>query len=218
MTKGGVKRATRRLDEPRPESDLRNHGVGRRLGGGLCGASLHRGGLPVMLAAMQDYILTFVGPDRRGLVEQLAGAVTAAGGNWLESRLVHLGGQFAGVARVALPAGGAEAVRRAAGEVEAQHITLTPAGASGNDAAPAVTLEVVGHDRPGIVRQIAAAVARHGGNVEELHSTVTSAPMSGEPLFRAVLRLSGLAAPAGLRAELEDLASDLMVDVVLTES
>ena len=171
-----------------------------------------------MLAPMQDYILTFVGPDRRGLVEQLAGAVTAAGGNWLESRLVHLGGQFAGVARVALPAGGPDLVRAAGGEAAAQHLTLTPAGSAGGDAPPAVTLEVIGQDRPGIVRQIAAAVARHGGNVEELHSTVTSAPMSGEPLFRAVLRLSGLTAPAALRAELESLAADLMVDAVLTES
>ena len=42
-------------------------------------------------------IVTIVGPDRPGLVNLISDRVTALGGNWLESRMANLAGQFAGV-------------------------------------------------------------------------------------------------------------------------
>ena len=48
-------------------------------------------------------VLTIIGTDRPGLVQLVAGRVADHGGNWLESRLCHLGGQFAGIARVEVP-------------------------------------------------------------------------------------------------------------------
>ncbi len=48
-------------------------------------------------------VLTVLGPDRAGLVKSIAEAVTAHHGNWQESRMVHLAGQFAGLAHVSLP-------------------------------------------------------------------------------------------------------------------
>src|SRR5580658_9035088 len=45
-------------------------------------------------------VMTIIGPDRTGLVESVAQAVAAQGGNWLESRMCHLGGEFAGILRV----------------------------------------------------------------------------------------------------------------------
>ena len=38
--------------------------------------------------------MTVIGPDRTGLVETIAGLVTEHGGNWLESRMCRLGGEF----------------------------------------------------------------------------------------------------------------------------
>jgi len=81
----------------------------------------------------------------------------------------------------------------------------------------AARLELVGQDRPGIVRQISGVLAAHGVNVEELTTGTESAPMSGGLLFRAAAEVS---LPAGVRletvrAELEQIAADLMVDVVL---
>jgi len=49
-------------------------------------------------------VLTLIGPDRPGLVESVAARVAAHGGNWLESRMAHLAGQFAGILRVEVPA------------------------------------------------------------------------------------------------------------------
>ena len=80
-------------------------------------------------------------------------------------------------------------------------------------------LEIVGDDRPGIVRQITRALANQGVNVEELSTECVSAPMSGEMLFKARARL-GIPARcdvAALRAELEKTAGDLMVDISFAE-
>ena len=55
---------------------------------------------------MPNLVLTLIGPDRPGLVEAVAQPIAANGGNWLESRMAHLGGKFAGILRVDVPADG----------------------------------------------------------------------------------------------------------------
>jgi glycine cleavage system regulatory protein len=87
--------------------------------------------------------------------------------------------------------------------------------------APVTVLEVVGQDRPGIVRQISEALARFKVNVEELETERSSAAMSGEMLFKARARLSipPTCDLGKLRDTLERIAADLIVDVTLaTES
>jgi glycine cleavage system regulatory protein len=166
-------------------------------------------------------ILTIAGLDRPGLVERVAAAVAAGGGNWLESRLIHLGGHFAGVVRVDVPPAAHEALRSALAAMAADGLTVTavPASAALVASSREVTLSVTGLDHPGIVSHIASAVACAGLNVEEFTSEVTSAPMSGEPLFTAVIRLTGPASvdlPA-LTTALETLSEELMVEITLTE-
>ena len=78
-------------------------------------------------------------------------------------------------------------------------------------------LHLVGQDRPGIVREIAQVLANRGVNVEELHTECQSAPMSAEVLFVATakLRVSDELGINDLRSALEQIASDLMVDITL---
>src|SRR5687767_2675806 len=54
-----------------------------------------------MLATL---VMTVIGADRPGLVQMVAVRVADHGGNWLESRMCRLGGQFAGILRVEVPA------------------------------------------------------------------------------------------------------------------
>lgn len=77
----------------------------------------------------------------------------------------------------------------------------------------------MGQDHPGIVRDVAQVLARRGINIEELTTERSSAPMSSEMLFSAKARLQVPAELdlAGLRADLERLAHDLMVDLTLIE-
>jgi glycine cleavage system regulatory protein len=171
---------------------------------------------------MTSLVLTLIGPDRPGLVEAVAEVIAAHGGNWLESRMAHLAGKFAGVLRAEVPADRVAAVTEALTRLEGRGLRVLAEVAAG--AAPAVDrrpmeLEVVGLDRPGIVREISQLLARHAVNVEELRTDRTSAPMSGEMLFRAVARVHVPAAAdlAGLRAGLERVANDLVVEIRLAD-
>ncbi len=131
-------------------------------------------------------VMTVIGPDRTGLVESVARLIADHGGNWLESRMCRLGGEFAGLVRVTLPKAQRQALETALGNLSGLTIVVRGADAAPS-AAPAilVALEVVGQDRPGIVREITRALSAQDINVEELATECISAPMSGEPLFQA---------------------------------
>ena len=170
---------------------------------------------------MQTLVMTIIGDDRPGLVDTLSSRIADSGGNWLESRMSHLAGQFAGILRVQVADEGAAALQASMAELADQGLLVTVrASASeeiGGTGVTTVRLDLVGQDRPGIVRKIARAIAARGINVEELQTGCESAPMSGEPLFKINAKLG---MPAGLsmaelQAEIEEIASDLMVDVSL---
>jgi glycine cleavage system regulatory protein len=166
-------------------------------------------------------VMTIISPDRTGLVEAVARVVADHDGNWLESRMCRLGGEFAGILRVEIPAGKKTPLLAALQQLQTNGLQIViredaPVAAL---AGRQTRLEVIGADRPGIVRQIASALARAGVNVEEFSSEVASAPMSGETLFKAVARLH---LPVGcdlaaLKQELEKIAADLLVDVSFAE-
>ena len=163
---------------------------------------------------MASLVLTVIGPDRPGLVRTLATAVAAHGGSWLESRMARLAGQFAGIVLVEAPDSLVDALRALEGEglrivVQDSMAPVTPA------AGERLILEVVGNDRPGIVRDVTQVLAECGVNIEELTTDVGSASFSGETIFKAIatLRAPSAGAVEAARAGLERLGNDLMVDV-----
>ena len=168
---------------------------------------------------MDPLVLTVIAPDQPGLVEKLAQCVAEQGGNWLESRMARMAGQFAGILRVAVPAERHQALEQALLGLSSQgiRVLLAPSGAEPGGERQPIYLELVGNDRPGIVRDITRLLSEHGINVESLTTEVLSAPMSSEPLFRAEAQLG---VPSGvplhlLREHLEALADDLMVELNL---
>jgi glycine cleavage system regulatory protein len=172
---------------------------------------------------MTSLVLTLLGPDRPGLVETVADVIAGNGGNWLESRMAHLAGKFAGVLRAEVPPDKVDAVMQALRKLEARGLKIV-AEAAGAEAEPAdqkaMNLELVGLDRPGIVKEISQLLAQQGVNVEELTTDRSSAPMSGEMLFHARARVHIPASTdlARLRSGLERLANDLVVEIRLDPS
>ena len=166
-------------------------------------------------------VVTVIGDDRPGIVEQLSEQVVAAGGNWEESRMARLGGKFAGLLRVSVDAERADALAAGLVGLRAGGLTVVAerSGTPGAGAFRTFALQIFGSDQPGIVRDIARVLAQHGVNIEDLETEVTSAPMSGETLFRAYaqLRIPAATSPEELRRVLENLATDVMVDVTLAE-
>ena len=167
-------------------------------------------------------VMTVIGQDRPGLVDSVAGLVAEHGGNWLESRMSRLGGQFAGILRVEVPGEKEQALVAALQRLESRGLTVVVQPDQPEpSAAPASVsvLEIVGQDRPGIVREISHALASFGVNVEELQTECASAAMSGETLFKARARLSIPASSnaAEIRQKLEKIAADLIVEITLAE-
>jgi glycine cleavage system regulatory protein len=169
---------------------------------------------------MEDLVLTLIGPDRPGLVESLAKRVAAHRGNWVESRMAHLAGQFAGILRVEVPAEDVHSLQAGLAELESEGLRVVAATGARPVAAEmrAMELQAVGQDHPGIVRDIAEVLLRHGVNIEELATDQVSAPMTGGLLFSAKARIHvRVGTDVGrLRGDLEKIADDLMVDLALT--
>jgi glycine cleavage system regulatory protein len=166
-------------------------------------------------------VITVIGKDRPGLVEAVAVAVADHGGSWVESQMSRLAGQFAGILSVSVPEARVEELREALLALGAGGLRVHVE--RGEDESPdegrAMTLELVGGDRPGIIRKVSEALAAQGVNVEELSTECEGAPWSGDTLFRANARLRAPLSlrPERLRESLEALGADLMVDITISE-
>jgi glycine cleavage system regulatory protein len=171
----------------------------------------------------QHFVMTIIGGDRPGLVERVAETVAKHGGNWLESRMCRLGGEFAGILRVSISSSAMASLETELRLLEKEGLSLAIRRDQLKQEPIArqqfTLLEIIGHDRPGIVRGISKALASYGINVEELRTVRESAPMSGEMLFKANARLH---VPAQvdmnqLREQLERIAADMVIDISLSE-
>lgn len=167
-------------------------------------------------------VLTVVCDDRPGIVARLSHLIELHGGNWTESSMSSLAGKFAGILLARVPTEQSENLIQELRQLDSEGMQIT-AHRSTDLASVGETrdfvLELLGQDRPGIVRDITAILSRQGVNVLELDSSCESASMSGEMLFKAKARLR---VPEGvsrelLRAELEQLANELMVDISLQD-
>jgi len=165
-------------------------------------------------------ILTVIGDDRPGLVEELATAISTHGGNWLEASMSQLSGKFAGIVEVAVPAAEALELKTTLSGLKGLKVSVETAAAQKSAlAGRRLSLNLVGHDRIGIVREVSQVLASHAVNVEDLQTRTSSAPMSAEILFHCEAELT--ASPdfnaRELKAALEKLSDDLMVEIKLGE-
>jgi glycine cleavage system regulatory protein len=167
-------------------------------------------------------VLTVIGRDRPGLVSAVSETIAAGGGNWLDTRMARLAGQFAGMLLVAIAPDKADALVASLRQLEAQglHFVIEKSEEQTPDAGRTLRLELVGLDRPGIIRDISHVLASQNVNIAELESERVSGSFSGEAMFKAKARLT---LPDGLpleelRQSLEALAHELMVDLSLEDA
>ncbi len=165
---------------------------------------------------MTSVILTVVGSDRPGLTQALADAVLAAGGNWLESHLSRLGGKYVGSVLVELPQEGLARLEQAVREIDAAGLKVALVGADEDprtEGQPLI-LDLVGQDRPGIVREVTTVLAGLGVNIEDFATSRENSSMSGALLFRANARLMVPAgtSPEAVQQALERISGEIMVD------
>ncbi|GFM87365.1 glycine cleavage system protein R [Pseudomonas cichorii] len=168
---------------------------------------------------MNHLVVTVVAPDKPGQVERIAQCIADHGGNWLESRMSRMAGQFAGILRVGVSPESQDELIQALRvlTVHGIHVQLAESTAETLGSWKTISMQLVGNDRPGIVRDITRLLTGQGVNVESLSTDITPAPMSSELLFHAdaVLGVPLTLSLDDLQARLETLADDLMVELVL---
>ena len=159
-------------------------------------------------------ILTLSGADRPGLVEALAEVVRAQGGNWEESRMSRLAGQFAGVVHVTVPSEKLDALAAAVRNVEGLTVSLHH-GEAAPVSGESYELELIGADSEGIVSRISAALATVGVSIEELWTGREEAPHAGGMIFRAraTLRAPSSEVMDSVRDKIEKIAAEVMVEI-----
>jgi glycine cleavage system transcriptional repressor len=166
-------------------------------------------------------VLTAVGPDRVGIVDDIAGAVTRAGCNIEESKMAVLGGEFAVIMLVSGTAGSIETLCRSLpgmGEALSLHVECraTREPRAGEQGRPYV-LEAVSLDTPGIVHAVTAVLRGHAINIEDLETDTAAAPWTGAPMFRLKARLvvGPSTSIAALKDDLARLQKEHDLDIVL---
>jgi glycine cleavage system regulatory protein len=165
-------------------------------------------------------VLTVIGSDRPGLTKALAAAVLTAGGNWLESRLSLLGGLYVGSVLIDLKQDRFDALRAAVQAVDAEglEVRITSTVQEPGVAGEALHFTLVGQDRTGIVDQVTAVLSGLDANIESVETWVDAEPHSGAALFHmeASLRLPPTLHADRVQAALQDISSEIMVDIAVT--
>jgi glycine cleavage system regulatory protein len=172
---------------------------------------------------MQTHLVfTVIARDRQGLVERMADIVAGTGGNWIDSSMARLGGEFAGIVRIAVDGMRSDELVGKLQALSGDGIDITlrsdqtgaelPQGASAH-------LDLVSQDHPGILRDITHVLSEQGVSIEHLETEVVAGSMQGEALFKASadLRLPAGLEPSALSEALQETAADLMADVNLVD-
>nr|WP_136250354.1 ACT domain-containing protein [Ningiella ruwaisensis] len=164
---------------------------------------------------MQAMVLSVIGKDKPGLVEQISKCISDADGNWLKSSFCHLAGHFAGFVEVMLPKENHNQLIQACHALSNLQITLVPASIDDSSNDKLIRMSVTGNDRKGIVSEISQHLARLNISIQEMETNCDSAPNWGSPIFTADLVLAcGQDIDADdIRETIEQITDDLVVEL-----
>ncbi len=167
-------------------------------------------------------VLSGIGADQTGLVDEVAAFLAERGLNIEESRMAVLGGEFA---LILLASGENLSVKQLRKEIKGLEKSTGLSFSLKKTAAPRgkdqptlpFQLHAAGMDHPGIVHEITRIFHEKKINIESLETRVSAAPVSGTPVFSMKCTVS---VPADikisdLRHELEEAADDLNLDIEL---
>jgi glycine cleavage system transcriptional repressor len=164
-------------------------------------------------ARVNELAITVIGPDRTGIVADVAEALADLGANLSDSTMTRLRGHFAMTLICTGPT--AEAVEKALAPISADGRLLATVRAvqvevDADTAGEPYLVSVHGADRLGIVAAVTRVVAAAGGNITDLTTRLTG------PLYVLVAEVELPADMADeLAARLAVAADELGVDVTL---
>jgi len=175
------------------------------------------------METLHHAVLTAVGDDRPGLVDEVTLYITERGGNLEDSRMVNLRGQFAMMMLVAGSEAAMSRLQDGLGTLRRDsnvHAELRPADAGAAERTPALPfrLNTWAMDHPGLMQSVSHLLGELGVNIEKVDSSLRPAPYTNTPLFEMELVLSVPATThvAELREKLGELCDEMNIDWQLT--
>lgn len=163
---------------------------------------------------MNQLVVSFIGPDRPGLVDLLSNTIKQHQGNWQTSSMHHLSGFFAGVVEISITKQNAQALVTALNDMSELTCNIEVASPSNTVKQANLVLELTANDRAGIVQDISSVIHRQGGNLLKLVSTQDSAAHSGQVMFKAKAQVCiNEQHIDDIVSAIEGIADDIMVDI-----
>ena len=169
----------------------------------------------------KQLVLSALGEDKPGIIDELSRCVLNSGCSILDSRMTVLGGDFA----LLLQVGGnwnniARLENQLGGLEERLGLTITTRHCSDRkgrrDLLP-YGVDVVALDQPGIVYNLARFFSQRQINIQEMVTACYAAPHSGTPMFSVHLTVDIPAdiQIAALREEFMDFCDQLNLDAII---
>ncbi len=166
-------------------------------------------------------VISALGEDHPGIVNQLSKTILEHGCNIEDSRMTVLGGEFAAILLVEGKWNTLAKIENSLPELERQlGMTIiskrTGERASSRNLLP-YAVDVVSMDHPGIVNNLAGFFADRNINIEDMATSTYAAAHTGTPMFSVHMTV-GIPADvhiAGLREEFMDYCDGLNLDAVL---
>lgn len=170
---------------------------------------------------MKYVVITAVGNDRTGIVNELTDEILKDGGNIQDSRMATLGGAFAIIMLVAGETAAIDKMLTRIPGMESE-LGLTIVIKQTEPKSRAAHLvpyraDIVSMDHPGIVHDVADFFAQRDINIEDMSTATYAAPHTGTPMFSMHITIAVDAdeSIADLRDEFQDFCDDLNLDASL---
>ena len=171
------------------------------------------------MASKQHLVITAVGPDRVGLVEQIAQFLLKEGCNIEDSKMAVFCGDFTIILLVSGDGAALDRVAKSFGALTAQtglqFFGKRPSPKTIPESSLPCKLLATCLDHPGVVHQLSALLSGLGVNIESMETKKHEAPMSGTPIFEmeALLSVPASVNLHDLRHELDQIGKRENIDV-----
>jgi len=169
---------------------------------------------------MPHAILTAIGADRPGLVDEVSEFIFSRGGNIADSRMVNLRGHFAMMVLLSGSEQVLDRLQRELSDLSRQSglHTVLHAATEAIPAAPGESLPFrltgTGIDQPGLVHRVAHLLRELHVNIESLDTRLRAAPYTGAPIFdmELILSVPRTTPLSQLRHNIATLCNELNID------
>lgn len=166
----------------------------------------------------QQLVFTVLAEDKPGIVTTLADLVKQHDGNWLDSRMSQLAGEFAGIVLIDIAVENRKGLEDALKALDDIYVTVKQSGGAESEDCKFIGIEIFGNDRTGIVAEITKLLSEKGINIVEFDTHISEAPVSGGMLFHAnvVICIAKDGDLDKLQDKLHDIADALALDIEWT--